>query len=105
MSYTKLGGIGQYLETASSVLGATKTILEDPALPRVTALVMELHSLQPKSSGGSSGGSSKGIGLNKIVGPLEFYVATQRNPILGYAVIAGVLAVPFLLGYAVGKKR
>jgi hypothetical protein len=104
MSYTKLGGIGQYLETASNVLGATKTILEDPALPRVTTLVMELHSLQPKSKG-ASGPPSKGIGLNKIVGPLEFYVATQRNPILGYAVVAGILAVPFLVGYAVGKKR
>lgn len=104
MSYTKLGGIGQYLETASSVLGATKTVLEDPALPRVTALVMELHALQPKSKGGG-GPPSKGIGLNKIVAPLQFYVATQRNPLLGYAVIAGVLAVPFLLGYAVGKKR
>lgn len=103
------------LQGSGGILQATKYILEDPALPEIATQVIKLHNLQqnatyyktissaPKALHGPPG-VVPGIGLRDIVTPLKMYVKFKEQPILGYAALAGVLAVPFLLGYFVGKR-
>lgn len=110
MSYTKttLGPRGRstldgLLDTASSALDAAKYILEDPALPKITYSVVELHSLEQR--GAKPGTSKPGIGLNRFVTPLQTYVKMRRNPIIGYAALAGIVSIPVMIGYILGKGR
>lgn len=101
MSYTAQGAsktdrlVDLYDKAKSGVQAAT-VILEDPAFPEVTRLVLELNRMEP------TGG--KGIGLGGVVKPLKAFVAFKRNPGLGYAALAAILAVPFLLGYSWGQR-
>lgn len=99
-----LDNIVSAVNLASKGVQAATVILEDPYFPKVAGLVLELHQLEqpkrPSAPGASVPAPKKGIGLNKVVKPLEMYVQFRRNPIAGYAIIAGVLAIPFLLGRA-----
>ena len=93
-----------YAGKAVSVAEAGKLILEDPALAKVTGLVMELNKLeQPKA--GSGGSRKAGIGLNKVITPLRTYVAARRNPIIGFAIIAAIVGIPAFAGYLLGRRR
>lgn len=95
------------IDKATPVLAVAKNVLEDPALPEVTQLMLKLHALEqkPSKAGAPAPAPVKGIGLNKAVVPLRFYVSVRQEPIIGYALIAGVLAVPFFAGYFVGRRR
>lgn len=87
------------ISTIGGTLDAAKVILEDPALPEVTYLVLRLNKLEQKP-----GETVRGVGLNKVVTPLKVYVAAREKPILGYAILAGILGLPFLAGYFTGKR-
>ena len=91
------------LDRAVSTLDAAKVILDDPALPEVTRLILKLNALQ-KKPGTPAGPPTKGVGLKKFVTPLKVYVKTQEQPILGYAIIAAIIAIPFMLGMRFGSK-
>lgn len=95
-----------YISGATNALVIGKALLEDPALPEVAGLVMRL---QRTENGGrapsSSSGGGRGIGLRNAVLPLKFYVAAKEQPILGYAVVVGILAIPFIAGYLTGRSR
>lgn len=96
-------------DKAAPVLSVAKNVIEDPALPEVTSLMLKLHALeQPKAAPGRPAPSTapvKGIGLSRAVKPLRLYVAYREEPIIGYAIVAGILAVPFFAGYFVGKRK
>mgnify|MGYP001559931932 FL=1 len=94
MSYRR-GYSDEYVDRISNTLDATKALLDDPALPEVASLVIKLNKIEP-------GGI--GIGLKRVVPPLRLYVKTRENPWLGYAIIAGIIGGPFLLGYLFGRK-
>lgn len=96
MSYSRVSGV-------TTVLNAVTAITTDPALPTVANLVMELRSLEAK--GDTTVSTQPGIGLKRIVTPLRYYVTYRRNPILGYAAVAAILGLPFLLGYKMGKRK
>lgn len=88
------------------VITATKLIIEDPALPRIAGLVEELHGLEqssPSKPGRPSRPSVPGIGLKRVVTPLRLYTVGKERPVLGYAMLGGILAAPVLLGYILGK--
>lgn len=100
-----LGSGKNVLATASGAVAAGKAILEDPYLPEVTTLVMRLKANEAKKSGAGKGSKGPGVGLKSVVAPLRIYVAAKENPMVGVAVVAGILAIPFLAGYAFGKSR
>lgn len=82
------------LNAASGAVAAASTILQDPALPEVTSLVLQLHAAQP-----TKGGSTEpGIGLRKFVRPLKFYVYSQQHTWVVPALVVGALAIPYILG-------
>ena len=97
MRYRALHGVSSNI---SGVLASAEAILADPALPVVTKSIIELRDLENKGGTGESG-----IGLKRIVKPLQLYVRVRKTPILGVAIVAGLLSVPFLLGYGIGKRR
>ena len=95
------------------LVAPAKAILDDPALPEVVSLVMELKAIRAakKKGLGSLGDtafskSSLGdIGLKDIVKPLRYYVGLQKQPALGYLTAAVLFAIPFTIGYVVGKRK
>jgi hypothetical protein len=93
-------------DTTSDVANAVQYILEDPALPQVAGLLIELHNLSGPSSvhNVTQAAHAVGIGLNKAIVPLQLVVQVKKNPILGYLTIGAVLAIPFMLGYLLGKR-
>jgi hypothetical protein len=106
MSYIQrkaLSGISDYVDRGVTALTAAKTILEDPALMEVSGLVLKLHNMQPPPKPGSK--PAPGIGLKDVVPPLRAYVKFKENPVIGYAIVGAILGAPFLLGYALGKRR
>ena len=98
----------KYGAKAATLVAPAKAILDDPALPEVVSLVMELKAIKAreKKSLGSLGGTSLGdIGLKGIVQPLRYYVGYKKNPAMGMLVIAAIFAAPLALGYVLGKRR
>jgi hypothetical protein len=89
------------LSALSSLASAAASVATDPYLPQVVYLVNRLDAAE---SGGSSGGSSSGVGLKYLVKPLGWYVTVRERPWL-IPVLAGVvLGLPFLLGYKMGRR-
>ena len=110
------------------LLGGANDILSDPALPEVTKLILKLNDLQqaapvkvtvktPAKPGAKPvakpvvkqivkpAAKVPGIGLSNIVLPLKAYVYTQEHSWVIPVAIGAVLAIPFLIGYKVGKRR
>lgn len=100
-----LPGTKAAVDKVSGAVSAGKAVLDDPYLPEVTTLVMRLKAVESKRSGAAGGKTSKGVGLGGIVTPLRLYVTAKESPVIGYAAIAGILAIPFLAGYFVGKRK
>lgn len=99
-----LPGTKAAVDKVSGAVSAGKAVLDDPYLPEVTTLVMRLKAVESKR-GGAAGGKTKGVGLGGIVTPLRLYVTAKESPVIGYAAIAGILAIPFFAGYFVGKRK
>lgn len=103
----------KYLEKAGPALKAVSAILDDPYFPEVTKLVLELQEIEKKKRKPSSKPTrlgaipppTKGVGLYRVVKPLRAFIYTQKNPWILPVAIAAMLGLPFLLGYAVGKRR
>lgn len=105
MSYVKrngrqsLGGVSSIVSNITSATEAAAKIVSDPALPTVSSLVLRLHrAQQPKTASGATSAPVAGIGLSKIVKPLQLYVYSQENWWVTPAIVGGILALPFLLG-------
>jgi hypothetical protein len=102
MSYQHLSGIG-------TVVSAVSAVVEDPCLPQVSALVLQLKALEksskPSAPAAPSGPPARGIGLCHAVRPLEAVVWVRKRPWVlplgGLAVVGGLVG----LGYLLGKTR
>lgn len=104
VGYQALGGVSSIVSNISTAAEATSKIISDPALPTVANLVLRLHrAQQPKTASGAASAPVAGIGLSKIVKPLQLYVYSQENWWVTPAVVGGILALPFLLG-RISKK-
>lgn len=105
VGYQALGGVSSIVSNISTAAEATSKIVSDPALPTVANLVLRLHrAQQPKTASGAPAGPPvAGVGLSKIVKPLQLYVYSQENQWVMPAIIGGILALPFLLG-RISKK-
>lgn len=97
----------KYLNQAGDIIKTGTTILNDPALPKIIANVVELNSLEKSDaktpSGQASGATGQGIGLRKVVRPLELFVFYRKNPWIAPVAIGGLIGLPFVLGYLLGR--
>lgn len=96
------------LSDVKNALVTGKALLEDPALPEVTRLVLRLRAIsgggaQPIKPG-QTAAAGRGIGLRYVVTPLKLVVAARENPMVGVAILGTILAVPFFAGYLVGRS-
>lgn len=64
------------MDQVGPYLGTIQHVLEDPALPAVVQRVEIIRGLEQSSSGGAA---VKGVGLSKIVKPLDWYIWYRRN--------------------------
>jgi len=98
-------GVSDWLQKGAEILKSAKTVLDDPALPEVTGMVFELNQMEKKGAkAGEPGVPSKGIGLRTVVKPLRAFVFYRKNTWILPVAIAGVIGMPFLLGFVFGRR-
>lgn len=113
IAYQDLGATGLV-----DVATAVAKVVEDPCLPRVANLVLELHAEEAKKTAprrprrpskpsrpSKPPMPAKGIGLCEAVKPLEWAVKVKKRPwlavVAGGAVVGGLV----LVGYGLGRMR
>lgn len=96
------GAVAEYAGKVGGVVQATSAILDDPALPKVTGLIMEINSLQPPARPGSS--KPAGIGLKYAVAPLKAYKFALQNKWAAPAAAVVLLGIPFFIGYSLRRR-
>lgn len=105
MSYIVTSGV---MDTLGKSFSAASKVIEDPYLPEVADLVLELHALeQPKAKPGKPPSAPvKGVGLSRVVKPLRFYVGLRRKGSwVVPAILAGTVGLIFATGYLTGRKK
>jgi hypothetical protein len=103
-----LGAATDYLNRATTTLEAAKNILDDPYLPEVTQIVLDLHKLeQPKAlpPGAPAPPKVPGIGLKNVVTPLRAYRYTRQHKWVVPVAALAAIGLPLLFGYALGRRR
>lgn len=94
----------------ASVVKTGAEVVADPYFGETVCRVQQLRAIErgekvvpacattPPNIGG-------GVGLRKAMPALRGYVWAERNRPLSYALVAaGVIGLPMLIGYAIGKK-
>lgn len=91
------------LRGVTDTVSAAKAIVNDPAFATVIGLINQLNAAEG-GGGSSGGGSTAGIGLSAAVTPLRVVVYARKNPWVVPTAVAGVLGVPLLLGFLIGRR-
>jgi hypothetical protein len=105
--YTSTGGIQDALGKLGGVAGTAVHILDDPALPAVLKHINNLHKIEqkrPSTTKRTASGEVPGVGLAKLAVPLGAFVFFRQNPSLGWALLAGIVAIPVFVGYTLGRR-
>ena len=98
MSYQKTGA---GLATIGDAAKVANYVLTVPYLPRISQHLMRLHELEVQSGVESN---LAGVGLKHVEKPLSWYVWYREQPLAGPLAVAGLIAIPFVVGYLVGKR-
>jgi hypothetical protein len=99
MSY--YSATGDLKETAMMAASKALDIVNDPALPKVVSLMNEIKALPSEKMSPTE----KGIGLRKIVRPLEIFIAYKKHPWIAPAAVGGLVLTIFALGVFTGKSK
>lgn len=91
--------IGDVISDSAVLVAAALT---DPALPQIISLGTELMNFEQSPSGANPGGP--GLGLSKVIPLLETYLFYRQHPFGTIAIGLGILALPVLLGVAIGRR-
>ena len=106
--YKPVGGIFDFIGSVSAVgsaVDAAAAIASDPALPQVAGLILQLQQNEASTSQAQTGVARPGIGLGRLVTPLEIYVAYRQNPlVIGTLVLGALVGIPMAIGYVLGRK-
>ncbi|HEY4266748.1 MAG TPA: hypothetical protein VGM94_01020 [Galbitalea sp.] len=102
-----MGDLSSVISSIENSIGAGLDIASDPYLPEVLCHVGQLHAIQggqpvpncPETPDGLPGG----VGLNRAVYPLRWYVYAQQNPWVYPLAAAVIIGLPMLIGYELGK--
>lgn len=95
--------------TASDIANKAAQVIGDPALPQVLSLVKQLYDLETSRPGGAPSTSSgpvnyrAGVGLSAAIAPLKVVLYVRKNPWVVPAAVAGVLGLPLMLGFSLGR--
>lgn len=106
MSYTKdLQALGAITDIAT----AAKSVVEDPCLGQVTAMLLYLHKLEqpvvPVGVPKPPVPPVKGIGLCKAVTPLKAVVWVRERPWVVPLGVLGIVGGLVGVGYVMGKRK
>jgi len=100
----QLSGLGGVLDT----IGIAADVASDPYFPELVCRVQQLkaidHGQAPNACAYTvDDGSGNGVGLRRGMPGLRAYVYAQQNPWVYPLVIAGVIGLPMLIGYHLGR--
>lgn len=95
----------------ASALDTALSIVKDPALPTLVNRLTILRDLEVADSGAPapagpptpSGSTAPGIGLHRAVSALDAYIWFRRNRWIVPAVVGGLVLIPGLVGFFVGR--
>lgn len=104
-----LGDLASVIAAAEKTVGTAIDIAQDPYLPETLCHVAQLKQIKAKAKVSSCPptrrGLPGGIGLDRLQLPLRAYVYAQQRPWVFPVAGALVVALPFMLGYAVAKGK
>lgn len=105
MSYmTRYDSLGAITDIAV----AAKSVVEDPCLGQVSAMLLHLHKLEqaPVVPGAPVAPTApvKGIGLCKAVTPLRAVIWVRERPWIAAVAAVGVVGGLVGVGYLIGKR-
>lgn len=102
-----LGDLASTITNIASTVGIATELATDPYLPEVVCRVGQVKAINdgksPSSCVRTAPNLSGGVGLRKAVKPMRAYVYAEQHKWVYPAAVIGVLAIPFLIGYAAGK--
>ena len=97
-----LGGVVSAISTAVG-------ITQDPYFNEAVCRVQQIRALENKqplpACATTPANLTGGAGLRKMMPPLRAYVYAEKHPWTYAAAVVGVLGLPMLLGYALGRSR
>jgi hypothetical protein len=102
-----MGDLASTITSLASTVGIATSLANDPYLAETVCHVGQIKAINagqvppacPKTAAGLPGG----VGLGRFQKPLRAYVYAEQHPWVYAAVVAGVVGVPLLLGYMLGK--
>lgn len=118
MSYTRnryrrprphvaLGDAASTITNLMATVGIATDLATDPYLPETICRVGQIKALnagkQPAACVVTPMNKTGGVGLRKFIKPLRGYVYAEQHRWVYAAAVVGVIGVPMLLGYALGK--
>lgn len=100
---------------APQYLGIAAQVLADPAFPQVVSLASRIANagaptvpyppgtLPPLTVPPGYPPGYIGVGLDRLITPLEILAWYEENPVLGGLALLAVVATPFVIGYLLHK--
>jgi hypothetical protein len=102
-----MGDIGSTITNLASAVGIASDLANDPYLPEVICRVSQLKAINAGQRPGTCVKTAKGlrggVGMGRFVEPLRAYVYAEQHRWVYAAAFAGIVGVPLLIGYALGK--
>lgn len=102
-----LGDLASTITNLASTVGIASELANDPYLPETVCRVGQVKAIndgkKPSACVKTAPNLTGGVGLRKAIKPLRGYVYAEQHRWVYPAAVIGVLAIPFLIGYAAGK--
>lgn len=87
------------------ILTITNQFISDPALPQVIqAAKRVIDDVNAQPSSGPSIPGQPVFNLGSLITPLNAFAWYLENPLWGKLAIAGIFALPFIIGYGIGHR-
>ncbi len=104
-----MGDAASTITSLVSTVGIATDLATDPYLPETVCRVSQIRALnngqRPGACAETPMNKTGGVGLRRFVKPLRAYVYAEQHPWVYAAAVVGVVGVPMLIGYALGKAK
>lgn len=105
---TAMGDIASTITNIANTVGIAGELANDPYLPETICRVGQVKQInagqRPGACAKTADNLGGGVGLRMFIKPLRGVVYAEQNKWVYPAAIAVGLGLPFLLGYALGRK-